>query len=145
MWIGVDYGKKRSGFACSDALGITAAPCGIVRSPDGPWVKQESFTGVINTIDTILSQKGVSLEGIVLGDPGEDDPGSVYLRRTILQLKESLVARFSCPVLLQDERFSSREAALAREASGRRSGKPLDDAAAAVILTRFLHQGQSGV
>lgn len=140
MWISVDYGKKRVGFALSRSQGLAVTPCGVLARPDGPWVKADSFALVIGRIREMAAESGDGLDGIVLGDPGEDDDGSYYLRRTILELRSLLEARFGCPVRLHDERFSSREAAEALAGSGGRGAGPLDDRAAAVILDRFFEE-----
>ena len=142
MWVAVDYGKMRVGLASADAGSLSVAPAGILRYPPGPYVKKDSFGMVINGIRDFLGNR--NLEGIVLGDPGEEDEGSRYLRIRILELGGLLGEAFGVPVEFQDEAFSSREAEEALEASGRsRRGRRLDDLAACVILRRYL-EGRFG-
>jgi RNase H-fold protein (predicted Holliday junction resolvase) len=119
MWIGIDYGKKRSGFALSISGGLAATALPVLRAPAGPYVKRESFARVEARLAAILADHaGEPLDGIVLGDPGEDDPGSAYLRQTIRELGARLEALYPGKIFYQDERFSSREAAAGFAAAG---------------------------
>lgn len=142
MWLGIDYGKNRSGFALSVSGGIAATALPVLRSPEGPYVKRESFARVEERLAAILAgHPAEPLDGIVLGDPGEDDPGSAYLRQTVRELGARLEALYPGKIFFQDERFSSREAAAGFAAAGGRvSRETLDSAAAAVILTRHLQE-----
>lgn len=141
MWVAVDYGKVRVGLAVAVAGPVSAAPAGILRYPDGPYVKKRSFRMVEHGIRDLVADRREPLEGVVLGDPGEDDDGSRFLRMRIVALAEVLKQSFAVPVVLQDESFSSRDAQESLDAAGiSAQNRRLDDLAACVVLRRYLEK-----
>jgi len=137
--LGIDYGKRRIGLALSDATGLLARPWKtIAASSDVSRV-----AAVLAAEVHALAAEADGLSAIAFGYPrrlnGEatDDTASV---EAIAALLRSQVA---VPVVLQDERLSSREAdslLAQREKDWRKRKRHLDAAAAAVILQDYLDQ-----
>jgi putative Holliday junction resolvase len=136
--LGIDYGRKRVGLALSDATGMLARP----------W-KTLILTGSISSVAeaiarevTHLREESDGLGAIVIGlprrlsgEPNEQTPLVHGLASSLTALAGGI------PVVLQDERLSSREAEelLSRREKDWRRRKPLlDAAAAAVILQDYL-------
>lgn len=131
--LGVDFGRKRIGLAVSDLTGMLARPWKTLETRD----PAEALTREI----ALLREEDDGLDAVVIGlprrlsgEPNEETP-------LVEALAAGLRARLDIPVLLQDERLSSREAEslLARREKDWRRRKPLlDAAAAAVILQDYL-------
>ena len=138
-FLGIDYGRRRIGLAISDPTGMLARP----------W-KTLATRGSVPEVSAVLASEIASLmdeddslAGIVLGLPrrlgGEPNDQTADVNA----LAASLRAQVSLPVILQDERLSSREAEslLARSITDWRKRKALLDAAsAAVILQDYLDE-----
>jgi putative Holliday junction resolvase len=135
--VGIDYGRKRVGLALSDASGLLARPWKTIAARARP---EEVANDVHREIER-LRQQGEDVGTIVLGlprrlsgEPNEQTP-------VVQALGAALQTIARLPVVLQDERLSSREAEslLARTERDWRRRKPLlDAAAAAVILQDYL-------
>jgi putative Holliday junction resolvase len=135
--LGVDYGRKRIGLALSDATGMLARPWKTVEVPGAPARVAAALAVEIQA----LADEHDGLSAAVLGYPrrlsGEPNDQTAAVE-AIARALRSLV---SVPIVLQDERLSSREAEslLARREKDWRKRKPLlDAAAAAVILQDYL-------
>jgi putative Holliday junction resolvase len=135
--IGIDYGRKRIGLALSDATGLLARPWKTIASAGSPAGIAAALAAEVAAL--AAEEDGVS--AIALGYPrrlnGEPTDQTAAVE-TIAALLRSLVA---VPVVLQDERLSSREAEslMSRTERDWRKRKPLLDAAsAAVILQDYL-------
>jgi len=130
-----DFGLRRIGVAVGDTLTRSAAARGIVpmrtAGPDWPL------------IDRLVGDSAPHV--LVVGKPynvhGDDSEMTTHARRFAAQL----AARYSLPVELVDERYSSIEATeglKAQRASGARRRRlrkeDVDSAAAVVILRRWL-------
>jgi putative Holliday junction resolvase len=132
--LGFDVGSRLTGVAIGNRLTATARALDVVAMRDGQpdW----------NRLDAL--QREWQPDTVVVGLPltldGTEQPASRRARAFASQLGQ----RYGLPVLLVDERHSSREAAqrfAAGRAAGlrrRRDAAGLDAAAAAVILERWL-------
>jgi putative Holliday junction resolvase len=137
-FLGIDYGRKRIGLALSDATGMLARPWKTIAAR-GP--ADAIAADIASEIDRLRAEpEGVG--GVVLGFPrrlsGEPNGQTPHVQALATRL-EVLVT--DVPVVLQDERLSSREAEtlLSRREKDWRKRKPLLDAtAAAVILQDYL-------
>jgi putative holliday junction resolvase len=137
--LGFDVGSKLIGVAVGNR--VTASARGIttiaVRNDLPDWV----------ALDALRSEwlPDTFVVGLPLTLDGEEQPASKRARRFAENLRE----RYRVPVMLVDERNSSREAAQrfahARAAGlkRRRDADHIDAEAAAVILERWLHEGAS--
>jgi putative Holliday junction resolvase len=135
-----DFGLKRIGIASGDTLTRQAAPrpAAAVGRAGPDW---ERIAGEV---------RALSPELLIVGTPYNADGGEGQLGVRVRAFAAELGRRFTLPVHLVDERFSSLEASetlKARRASGqmrrRVERSDVDSAAAAVILTRwFAGEGQ---
>jgi putative Holliday junction resolvase len=135
--LGFDVGSKLIGVAVGNRVTASArAIATIAMRNDAPdWAALDVLRGEWLP-DTFVVGLPLTLEG-------EEQPASKRARRFAEHLRE----RYQVPVMLVDERHSSREAAQRfahARATGlkrRRDAAQIDAEAAAVILERWLQQG----
>ena len=135
--LGIDYGRRRIGLALSDATGLLARP----------W-KAIAAEGSVTRIAALLANEALTLaaeedglSAIALGYPRKLNGQPTDQTAVVEAIASALRALVHVPVILQDERLTSREAesALAtREKDWRKRKSLLDAAAAAVILQDYL-------
>jgi putative Holliday junction resolvase len=132
--VAFDFGKRRIGVACGDTLSRSTRPlAGVVNSPTGPrW----------DSIDALLREWQPTQ--IVVGLPYNVDDSESAMTTAARDFAATLERRYSLPVGLIDERYSSLEAQArlrsARESGARRgrvAKEDVDAAAACVILERW--------
>lgn len=135
--LGIDYGRRRIGLALSDATGLLARPWKTVAASGGAARIAATLAVEIEA----LASDSDGLSAVAVGYPrrlsGEPNEQTVAVEG----LARLLQARVSVPIVLQDERLSSREAEslLARgEKDWRKRKALLDAASAAVILQDYL-------
>lgn len=143
--LAIDLGRRRIGLAISDATRTLARPLTTITMPDE--VVRDDATGIRRVVDLILKEiarveaENDAIGTIVVGLPMHlDGSTSVETMRTA-RIVEALKGRTSIPVVVEDERLTSREAEsrLAEvEKDWRRRKARLDAAAAAVILQDYL-------
>ena len=137
-----DFGRRRIGVACGDTVSRTAAPLAAVPAgAAGPrW----------EVVEALLRewQPALAVVGLPYNVDGSDSAMSCAAR----EFAAELAGRFMLPVVLVDERYSSREAEgrlkAARESGLRRrrvEKADVDAAAACIILERWFteHSGDS--
>ncbi|MBA2305093.1 MAG: Holliday junction resolvase RuvX [Acidobacteria bacterium] len=135
--LAVDYGRRRIGLALSDATGMLARPWKTIARVGNP---REVAQTIANEVADLAAQEepvGVVVLGYprrLNGEPSEQtasvDAVASHARRLL-----------TVPLVMQDERLSSREAEalLARqEKDWRKRKRQLDAMAAAVILQDYL-------
>lgn len=135
--LGFDVGSKVIGVAVGNRVTASARPITtiIMRDDDPDWAALDALRSEWLP-DTLVVGLPLTLEG-------EEQAASKRARR----FAERLQQRYHVPVMLVDERHSSREAAQrfahARAAGlkRRRDAAQIDAEAAAVILERWLHEG----
>lgn len=136
-FLGIDYGRRRIGLALSDASGLLARPWKTIAREGNPSQVAASITALV----TGLMHEDDGLAGVVLGLPRALGGEATAQTAAVTTLADAMRTRLAIPVVLQDERLSSREAEslLARRIKSWRDRKPLLDAAsAAVILQDYL-------
>jgi putative Holliday junction resolvase len=145
--LGIDLGLRRIGFALSDASGLLASPWKTIESTGG----SDGDAARIGEAIAELEAGGEGpLQAVVIGHPRRLDGSATGLTRHAEAVAAALRARVATPVVLQDERLTSREAEerlAAREKDWRRRKAKLDAAAAAVLLQDYLDglpPGRSG-
>ena len=136
--LGIDYGRRRIGLALSDATGLLARPWKTVATAaGGPSRAAAALAAEIAALeaeDDGLSAVAVGYPRKLNGEPNQQTAAV----ETFTAVLRPLVR---VPVVLQDERLSSREAEslLARSEKDWRKRKPqLDAASAAIILQDYL-------
>jgi len=135
--LGIDYGARRIGLALSDATATLASPWRLLPRPPAD---AETLRVVIAEINA-LAKDDDGLEAVIVGWPRRLD-GSPNDQTAIVEaFARALGGQIAVPVILQDERLSSREAEsrlARREPDWRKRKLRLDAAAAAVILQDYL-------
>lgn len=136
-FLGIDYGRRRIGLALSDATGMLARPWKMIPREGNTAQVARALANEV----TALVAEDDGLAGVVLGHPRKLGGEPTEQTATVDALAAALRTQLDIPVVLQDERLSSREAEslLAQRIKNWRDRKPLLDAAsAAVILQDFL-------
>ncbi|MEM7028274.1 MAG: Holliday junction resolvase RuvX [Chloroflexota bacterium] len=136
--LALDWGEKRIGVAFSE--GILASPHSVIR--------RKSRVEDYRRVATLVSD--LKIELVVLGLPkslNPDMPLGPQAKR-VLKYQQELQAHIDVPIALVDEQYSTVNATelldqtsgqvSGRRSSGRKKKTPIDAAAAAVILQRYL-------
>lgn len=137
--LGIDYGTRRIGLALSDATGLLARPWKTIAVSGGP----ARVAAVLAAEVRALSEEQDGLAAIALGYPRKLNGSPTDQTAAVEAVAAALRSSIDIPVVLQDERLSSREAEsdLARRHKDWRKRKQLlDSAAAAIILQDYLDE-----
>ncbi len=129
--LGVDHGEKRIGLAISDPTGTLASPLSVI---------QHVSRGV-DAAQVAALAADHQAELIVIGQSFDEEGHANMAGRRAGRFAEALRMQTSLPIVLWDESMSSSDARDFRIEMGvsrRKRGRPLDDAAAAVILQSYL-------
>ena len=135
--LGIDYGARRIGLALSDATATLASPWRLVQRPPSD---AETLRLMVTEISALAAADD-GLEAVVIGWPRRLDGSATDQTKLVETFARAIESRITVPVVLQDERLSSREAEsrlAAREADWRKRKAKLDAAAAAIILQDYL-------
>jgi putative Holliday junction resolvase len=135
-----DFGLQRIGVAVGEPeLGTAHAL---------PVLAALTLPGRMTAIDRLVKEWKPSL--LVVGRPLGDDGAAHELTRRAERFARQLNGRFSLPVKLVDERYSSVEAESrvraaygARKAAALARGKALDSQAAQLLLEQFFNDKQA--
>lgn len=136
-FLGIDYGHRRIGLALSDPTGMLSRPWKTIARRGNQTEVASSLAAEV----AMLAAEDDGLAGVVLGYPRTLGGEPTDQTAVVTALADVLRLRIQVPLVLQDERLSSREAEglLARRLKNWRDRKPLLDAAsAAVILQDYL-------
>lgn len=138
--MGVDYGQRRIGLALSDATGMLARPWKTIPRAGNPSqvaATLASEAGALMREDDGLAAIVVGLPRRLGGEPTDQTPA-------VEAVVERLRAIVAIPVVLQDERLTSREAEdiLARREKDWRKRKAMIDATAAALILQDYLDGQ---
>ena len=136
---GLDVGERRIGIAISDVTRTLARPVSVVRTSglDGDAVDR----AVVELRRLAAEEDG--LTSLVVGLPRRLDGSPNDMTPRVEAFAAALGARTTLPIVLQDERLTSREAEsrlALRERDWRARKKQLDAAAAAIILQDYLDE-----
>jgi putative holliday junction resolvase len=136
--LGLDYGRKRIGLALSDTLNLTATPL--------TTITRTNRRNDIRRLREICQTHKVAR--IVVGHPlhmsGEMSPMAEEAGRFAERIRKEL----GIEVELQDERLTSWEAQeMTRSAKStrRKKNSPLDEVAAAVLLSDYLERRHDSI
>lgn len=135
--IGFDYGARRIGAALGNRISASARALDVIANgSNGPdWLR----------IDALLREWRP--DALLVGLPLTMDAGEQANSQGARAFAAALQVRSKLPIMLVDERLSSREAAqrfAARRASGeakRKHAAALDAVAAEVIVEQWLREG----
>jgi len=140
--VGLDLGERRIGVAISDATCTLARPVGVLARPRAD---ADALRIVADEIARLRAEDD-GVASVVLGLPRRLDGTPNDMTPRVQAFAEQLHAASGLPVVLQDERLSSREAEsrlAVREKDWRARKQKLDAAAAAVILQDYLDGRQA--
>ncbi len=140
--LGIDYGRRRIGLAISDPTGLLARPWKTIAGGASAAHVAAALAAEVNT----LASEADGLGAIAIGYPrrlsGEPTDQTAAVEAVVAELR----SRVEVPVVLQDERLTSREAEsllARREKDWRKRKAQLDAASAAVILQDYLDRQPS--
>ena len=137
-YLGLDLGTKTLGVAVSDLTGTIATSLTILRH-------ENNHEYLIEELKKIISEKNV--ETIVLGLPKNMNNTIGERGEMVLSFKEKLEKRISLPVILEDERLTTRVAEnilITADVSRKKRKKVIDKMAANIILQSYLDRRRNG-
>ena len=131
--LALDFGLRHIGVAVGNTFSRTAQPLAIIKAKDGvpDWAALSS-----------LAQEWRP-DRIVVGLPINMDGSPSELSERASKFARQVEGRIGVVVSLVDERLSSREAKRSALAEGHRgdfAAEPIDDQAAAIILSTWLNE-----
>lgn len=127
--LAIDYGSKRIGLSVSDPLGLTAQPL--------PYVANSGSKKFLCDLKAIIAERSVGR--VILGWPRSLDDSSGPAARQCENLAAEIKRECGVPVVLYDERFTTRDAEeiLIREFDmSRKKRKEVRDSLAACLMLR---------
>ena len=131
IYMGLDYGSKRIGVACSDETGFIADPVGVLLYQSESKMWQLLFESI----------KENRAQAIVVGLPKRTTGEEGKEAKLVLKFVDQLKKHVSCDVVTWDERFTTQEAdRLMREVdlSIKKRKEKRDALAAKIMLQSFL-------
>lgn len=131
--IAIDYGLRNMGVAVGNTVSRTAQPLIIIGARDGvpDW---GALTKLIEEWQP---------DRVIVGHPLNMDGSESDISQRVMKFARQIEGRCAIGVTLVDERLSSREAKAAALSAGHHGDfatAPIDDQAAAIILTTWLNE-----
>jgi putative holliday junction resolvase len=136
---GLDVGERRIGVAVSDATGTLARPVSVLRISG---LERDAVDRAAVELARLAAEED-GLVSLVIGLPRRLDGSPNDMTPRVQAFAAALHSRTSLPIVLQDERLTSREAEsrlALREKDWRVRKARLDAAAAAIILQDYLDE-----
>lgn len=137
-YLGLDLGTKTLGVAVSDKTGLIATSLTILRHDN-------DYEYLIEELKKIIKEK--EIETIVLGLPKNMNNTIGERGEMVLSFKEKLEESISLPVILEDERLTTKVAEnilITADVSRKKRKKVIDKMAANVILQSYLDRRNNG-
>ena len=137
-YLGLDLGTKTLGVAISDLTGTIATSLTILRH-------ENNHKYLIEELKKIINEKNV--ETIVLGFPQNMNNTIGERGEMVLSFKEKLENSIRLPVILEDERLTTRVAEnilITADVSRKKRKKVIDKMAANIILQSYLDRRRDG-
>jgi len=131
--LGLDLGSKTLGIACSDPSGILASGIETFTFPE------HNFELPLDYVKRFIDNNKVGL--VVLGLPKNMDGSIGFQGRTAEAFREGLMQRTDVPIVLWDERLTTRmvtQVMLSADLSRKKRKDIVDKLAATVILQSYL-------
>src|SRR5688572_14507969 len=117
--VGLDVGERRIGIAISDATGTLARPLTVVQTSG---LEGDAVARAAHEIERLTREED-GVASVVVGLPRRLDGSASAMTPRVEAFAARLHARTELPVLLQDERLTSREAESRLRSEERRVGK----------------------
>ena len=131
-YLGLDLGTRTLGISVSDPLGIIASSREIIRH-------EEDYQLLIDKVLEIVNE--LKVEKIILGYPKNMNNTLGEKANITMEFKNMLENKIGIPVVLVDERLSTKEAnnlLITADTSRKKRKKVIDSLAATIILQSFL-------
>ena len=131
--LAIDYGLRNMGVAVGNTMSGTAQPLAIINARDGV----PDWDALAKLIEAWQPHR------VVVGHPLNMDGTESEISERVMKFARQVEGRYQRTVTLVAERRSSREAKAAALASGHDgdfAAKPIDDEAAAIILSTWLNE-----
>ena len=135
--LGIDHGSKRIGLAISDPGGTIALPAGTLESRG----LERDLAAIREVVEAHQVKR------IVVGLPLHMNGRAGRQAEAARKFAERLAEEFGLPVDTLDERWTTREAERALQATGRKGKKKravIDSVAAAILLRTYLEREGRG-
>ena len=132
-YLGLDLGTKTLGIAISDLTHTIATSNKIIK------MEENDYASLIEPIKKIIEEE--KIEKIILGFPLNMDNTIRERGEETLIFKKLLEEKIKLPVILQDERLSTKEAhnyMLEADMSRKKRKQKIDSLAASIILQTYL-------
>ncbi|MBQ8234847.1 MAG: Holliday junction resolvase RuvX [Bacilli bacterium] len=132
-YLGLDLGTKTLGIAISDLTHTIATSNKILK------MEENNYESLIEPIKKIIEEE--QIEKIILGFPINMDNTIRKRGEDTLLFKKLLEEKIKLPVILQDERLSTKEAhnyMLEADMSRKKRKQKIDSLAASIILQTYL-------
>ncbi len=129
--LAIDYGDKNIGFAISDSSFKISLPLKIYR--------RKSLKDDIDFIANLVKERNV--KEIVIGNPLNSKGEEGFMSRKVKAFKDALESVLNVPIILWDERFSTKEAEQYLRAYGfneKKMKNKKDSISASIILQSYL-------
>jgi putative Holliday junction resolvase len=139
--LGIDYGHRRIGLALSDATGLLARPWKTIARTGAP----AQVAATLGREIAALRAEEDGLGAVVIGFPRRLSGEATDQTAVVMDLANRLRRAVDLPIVMQDERLSSREAEsmlARREKDWRKRKAQLDAASAAIILQDYLDEAR---
>ena len=133
-YLGLDLGTKTLGVSVSDPLGIIASSREIIRH-------EENYDKLLLEVENLV--KELKVDQIVLGYPKNMNNTLGERANKSLEFKTMLEEKINIPVILMDERLSTKEATdllIKNDTSRKKRKQVIDSLAATIILQRYLDE-----
>ncbi len=131
-YLGLDLGSRTLGIAVSDPTGMIASSYKTIRH-------EEEYDRLLEEVLSIISE--LEIEAVVLGFPKNMNNTIGPKGELSLEFQKKLQERVSIPIILQDERLTTKSATdLLIQGNVRRKDrkKVVDSVAATIILQTYL-------
>jgi putative holliday junction resolvase len=135
--LAIDVGAKRIGVALSDPTSTLASPWRMISSSGSIQDDAAAIAGLVEE----AARDGDAVSTIVVGLPLRLDGSATDQTSRARSLAAALESVTGLPIVLQDERLTSREAEsrlALREKDWRKRKQKIDAAAAAIVLQDYL-------
>ncbi len=132
-YLGLDLGTRTLGVSMSDSTKTIANTYTTICFEDG------NYHEAIKKLSLILEMEPI--EKIILGLPKNMNNSLGDRAKTTLEFKNLLLKTFSIPVIMQDERLTTKEATyymVKADVSRKKRKKKIDSLAANIILQTYL-------
>ena len=131
--IAIDYGLRNMGVAVGNTVSRTVQPLTIIGARDGV----PDWSALTKLIEEWQPDR------VIVGHPLNMDGSESDISQRVMKFARQIEGRCEISVTLVDERLSSREAKAAALSAGHHGDfatAPIDDQAAAIILTTWLNE-----